>query len=209
MPAIKHTIYFTCLSIYLLFISCDSKSRKPAKNDNVPIEWYNTFDTSKHIFTEINKSKYDTLHGWDFGWAIFDPINISSDDKNEINLCKRLSPGQKAFYFFWYLDDEVTNGGFIQYYWNGYGKYVPALIDGFKLINDSVMQKILIKSANEYLAHKEYFKTQKQKDDWEPLYNNLTKFDSFDELYLKNHDHSMEIFEKYIRQHPEEFVLLK
>jgi uncharacterized protein YwqG len=34
---------------------------------------------------------------------------------------KRLSPGQKALFFIWYLDAEVTNGGFIQFYWNGKG----------------------------------------------------------------------------------------
>lgn len=58
-----------------------------------------------------------------------EPINIAIGDENEKDLATRFSPAQKALYYVWYLDAEVTNGGFIQFYWNDYRKYIPLIID--------------------------------------------------------------------------------
>ena len=61
----------------------------------------------------------------------------------------------------------------------------------------------------EFIANKADFEKQRQKDDWEPLYDNLKKFKVFNKLYYKHHDHTMELIERYARQHPQEFVKLK
>jgi len=158
----------------------------------------------------FDKAKFDTSHGWDFGWAVLEPINIATDQENsETALSKKLSPGQKALYFFWYLDGEVTNGGFIQFYWNGYRRYIPAILDGLKLIGDTTMIELVEKADKEYLLHKEKFNEQRLKDDWSPLYDDLKNFETYDESYYKMHDKTMELIEKYARQHPEEFIKFK
>src|SRR5687768_2712285 len=101
---------------------------------------YNTFDQKNHLLTEIEKVQFETLNGWDFGWALLEPIDISTDDEgSELELANRLSPGQKALYFFWYLDAQVTNGGFIQFYWNNYRKYIKPIKIGLQLIQDNQM----------------------------------------------------------------------
>ena len=103
------------------------------------MELYNTFDEANHLQPVFDKAKFSTLHGWDFGWAILEPINIAKGDEDEIELSRRFSPGQKALYFIWYLDAEVTNGGFIQFYWNDYRKYISPILQGLKLIGDTSM----------------------------------------------------------------------
>jgi len=58
------------------------------------MESYSSFDKSNHLLPEFDKTKFDTLHGWDFGWKILEPINIAADqESSEIELSKRLSPG--------------------------------------------------------------------------------------------------------------------
>lgn len=172
-------------------------------------ELYKTFDKDNHLRPDFNKSTFDTLRSWDFGWAILELINIAKSRDDDKELSKRFSPGQKALYFFWYLDAEVTNGGFIQFYWNGYKEYLPPILDGLKLIGHQELVELITKADQEYLANKEKFDLQQLKNDWKPLYNNLEEFEKFDEDYYKIHDKTMALIEKYARQNPSEFLNLK
>lgn len=173
------------------------------------MELYNTFEKSNHLRPDFNKSEFDKLHSWDFGWEILEPINIASDQDTEKELSKRLSPGQKALYFFWYLDAQLTNGGFIQFYWNGYRQYMPPILDGLKLIGDTELIELIMKTDQEYLVHKDKFDAQRETEDSEPLYDDLKEFEKFDAHYYEIHDKTMELIEKYIRQNTSEFVDLK
>ncbi|RZK02935.1 MAG: hypothetical protein EOO46_18225 [Flavobacterium sp.] len=77
---------------------------------------YNEFDSANHLKPDFDRKQFQELNGSDLGWELLEPINIAADDQDsEIELSKRLSPGQKALYFIWYLDGQVTNGGFIQF----------------------------------------------------------------------------------------------
>src|ERR1700733_3407876 len=162
-----------------------TKGNKPTSETN---ELYNTFDKNNHLQPKFDKVVFDAKSGWDFGWAILEPISTPKANENEILHSKRLSPGQKALFFIWYLDGEVTNGGFIQFYWNGKEKYLPPIIDGLKLIGDTQMLQLVDKATLEFKAHIKDFLIQKQKDDWEPLYDNLKKFEEYDTIYYATHD---------------------
>ena len=172
------------------------------------MELYNTFEPSNHLQPEMEKIEFDTLHNADFCFAVLKPINIALNKNEEIQLSKRLSPGQKALYFFWYLDAEVNNGGFIQFYWNGKRMYLPPIIEGLKLINDSAMLHLVMAADKEFIANEDKFMKQKEIHNWEPLYNNLKKFDEYDSLYYLYNHHTMSLIEKYVRQFPNEFVKL-
>lgn len=201
--------YFATLIGLSILFGCGQAVEAPKPTTRNAVELYDSFTKSDHLSPDFDKIAFDTLHSWDFGWAILEPINIAPDKEQEIFLSKRLSPGQKALYFFWYLDAEVTNGGFIQFYWNGYRQYIPPILDGLKLIGDTTLFELVEKADQEYLVHKQMFDFQRQKDDWEPLYNGLKVFEEFDEHYYKIHNNTMELIEKYARQNPNEFVRLK
>jgi hypothetical protein len=138
-----------------------------------------------------------------------EPINIAKNVDNEVELATRFSKGQKALYFFWFLDAEVTNGGFIQFYWNGRDMYLPAIIEGLKLIGDKELLDLVYKADKEFEINKKQFEAQRQKDDWDPLYDNLKNFDDYDARYYEIHDETMSLIEQYARQHPDEFGVLK
>lgn len=197
---------FKTLLFLLLILSCGQTEIKSTQALDNSMELYNTFDSSNHLQPLFDKTKFDTSHGWDFGWAILKPINIAKSKDDDKLLATRFSPGQKALYFFWYLDAEVTNGGFIQFYWNNYRQYLPPIIDGLKLIGDTSMLDLVNKADEEYLKHKEQFVLQRQKEDWEPLYDSLKNFDKYDNIYYLAHDKTMKLIEKYAREHAGEFV---
>jgi hypothetical protein len=201
-------VHTTILILVLLF-GCGQLNNKNSGFFESSTELYSTYDKDYHLQPEFYKSEFDTLHMWDFGWAILKPINIATDEVSENQLSKRLSPGQKALYFFWYLDAEVTNGGFIQFYWNDYRKYLSPILDGLKLIGDEELIDLIDKADKQYIANKQKFDLQRGKDDWEPLYDSLKEFDVFDSIYYKIHDKSMALIEEYVRHHPSEFVKLK
>ena len=144
--------YLTTILILLLSFGCGQTSKKIDVSMDNSVELYNTFDKDNHLRPDFNKSAFDSLHSWDFGWAILEPMNIAPDKEKEKELSKRLSPGQKALYFFWYLDAEVTNGGFIQFYWNGYRQYIQPILDGLKLIDDTALIDLITKADQEYLG---------------------------------------------------------
>lgn len=70
------------------------------------------------------------------------------------------------------------------------------------------MYELVKKVDIEYLANQDKFLEQQELDDWEPLYDQLTQFEEFDEIYYEQNDETMSLLEKYARRNPEEFVTL-
>jgi len=173
------------------------------------MEIFNTFDKANHLQPDFDKAKFDTLHGWDFGWEILQLIDVARGDEDEIKLSSRFSPGQKALYFFWHVDAQVTNGGFIQFYWNGYGKYIPPILNGLKLIGDSAMYNLVVAADEEYQRNKMHFDSKRTMSGMQSLYEDLKKFDEYDSAYYEIHETTMGLLEKYARQNPDDFVKLK
>jgi hypothetical protein len=142
----------TLLLIATLF-GCGQTKTNSTKSEPKAVEQFNTFDTAQHLQPLFDKVKFDTLHGSEFDWAILEPINLAKSRDDDKELSKRFSPGQKALYFIWYLDEQVTNGGFVQFYINGYREYIAAIKDGLKLIGDKAMYSLVANADNEYLTH--------------------------------------------------------
>ena len=190
-------------------ISCGPTKNNSTKSEPKAFEQFNTFDTAQHLQPLFDKVKFDTLHGSEFDWAILEPINLAKSRDDDKELSKRFSPGQKALYFIWYLDEQVTNGGFVQFYLNGYREYISPIKDGLKLIGDTAMYALVANADNEYLTHQTEVDSYKQKSDWQPLYDKGYKFESYDKIYYSSNENMMKQIEKYARQHPEDFVKFK
>jgi hypothetical protein len=158
------------------------------------------------LLPKISRIEFDTLKDWNLGWRLLEPVRVATNESDEEQLLSKLSEGQRSLYVFLDLNSQVTNGGFIQYYWNDYGKFVSELENGLTLIGDTTILKLVRRSEVEYRNNRSFFDRQKQKDDWEPLYDRLKSFDSLDNSYYKHQQGAMVLFEKYIRQHPEQFV---
>ncbi|MGY4539557.1 hypothetical protein ACVW0P_003992 [Mucilaginibacter sp. UYNi724] len=150
---------------------------------------FTIFEIENHLRPDFSTSEFETLNGWDFGWEILSTINIAESSDDDDELSKRFSPGQKALYFFWYLDGAVANGGFKQFYDHNYGKYLPTIKNGLALVGDIELLSLVDKVERAYLE-------------------NQKTFDEYNASYFQLHDNTMAIIEKYARANVEEFVKL-
>lgn len=196
-------------AIILLFsIGCVPLIENPEVNQNYPKDIYAPISDEKPLRPYVSTISFDTSHIWDFGWVILEPIKIATDDESEKLLLKRLSSGQKALYSFWYLNEQVSNGGFIQFYWNNYRKYLPLIRDGLILIKDDEMLNLISTADDQYLLNKTKFDLQFEKKDWEPLYKDLKKFETLDNQYFKLCGKTMKLMEKNIRANAGDFICI-
>lgn len=187
------------MSIFNLF------GQSEPKNDP-----YWNFDESKHFRPNLDKGEFFKLNGFDFGWYVLEPISeYIKDEKGELKKGNTLSYGQKALYYWWYVDAQVTNGGFTQFYYNGYGKYVPTIIKGLKHIGDNKMAGLVNRSYDIYLKENKKIKDARKGGlkEFSNLYKEIEDFDELDNEYYDLNEKTMKIIEKYIRKNPNEICL--
>ena len=177
------------------------------KSGNDP---YWEFDESQHFRPKLNTGDFYKLVGFDFGWYVLEPISeFIKDRKGELKRGKTLSYGQKALYYWWYVDAQVTNGGFTQFYYNGYGKYVPTIIKALDHIGDNKMAELVNRSYELYLKENKKIKDARQGglEEFSNLYKEIKDFDELDDEYYDLNDQTMKNIESYIRKNPNEFCV--
>ena len=168
---------------------------------------YWEFDQSKHFRPKLDKGDFFKLTGFDFGWFVLELISeYIQDRKGELQKGKTLSYGQKALYYWWYVDAQVNNGGFTQFYYNDYGKYVPTIIKGLKHIGDDKMAELVNRSYELYLKENKKIKDARKGglQAFSNLYKEIEDFDELDDEYYDLNEKTMRIIEKYIRNNPNE-----
>jgi antitoxin component YwqK of YwqJK toxin-antitoxin module len=179
------------------------------KSKNVTeTDYFSEIDPNNQLRPKINRADFFRTTEFDFGWLILEPICLVESREEDAELAKRFSRGQKALYFWWYLDGQVNNGGFVQFYYNGYGIYVPAIIKGLEYIGDNEMAE-LVKGAHKiYLKNKKTIDKARERDLFGgDLYDRLDKLGEYDDKYYKINTQTMLIIEKYAKQHPNEFCV--
>lgn len=180
--------------------------RSKSKEPNDP---YWEFNEQEHFRPLLNKANFFRLTGYDFGWFVLEPLSLFVDNRNqEIEKGKALSFAQKALYYWWYLDGQVTNGGFVQFYYNGYGHYIPTIIKGLEYIGDSEMTDLVKRADAIYQKNKDTFSRAQVKNLFgSDLYKRLDKLSLLDNEYFNKNKQTIAIIESYFRKHPNEICL--
>ncbi len=190
----------------ILIMSLCSKIFGQKEQPNDP---YWVFEEASHFKPKLNKGDFYKLDGYDFGWFILQPLSKFVGDRDqELEKNKSLSFGQKALYYWWYLDGQVTNGGLVQFYFNGYGKYMPTIIKGLEYIGDNDMAKLATKAHRIYLKNEKLF-LKAQEDDLfgSDLYDRLDAMEELDDDYYDMNEATMKKIETFIRKNPNEFCV--
>ena len=157
----------------------------------------------------MNKGEFYKLNGYDFGWFVLEPLSKFVNGRDhELERGKSLSYGHKALYYWWYLDGQVTNGGFVQFYYNDYGRYIPTIIKGLELVGDTEMVSLVKKADKIYQKNKKLV-TKAQKVDLfdSDLYDRLEELSDLDSKYYELKEKTMSLIEMYIRNNPKEICL--
>ena len=171
--------------------------------------YFKYYNGDNQLRPKMNKKTISALDNWDLAWEILEPINIATTQRSEVGLSKRLSAGQKTLYFFWYLDAEVDNGGFIQFYFNKTDHYFPSIIEGLSFIQDKQMVRLLNDADKLFKENEKMFTRTKTVNGFSKLYEKIPAFSKLDDRYYKLRDKTIGRIMNYFRQHPKEFITVK
>ncbi len=168
---------------------------------------YTSFNSKQHFRAKVDWDTVKQLNGEEFLWAVLEPMSLMVDSyEHEAERVQRLSPAQKALYFFWYLDAQVANGGFIEFYWNAFDFYLPSIETGQELMQYDKLLPIIDKAHHLYLQHEDDFDKCKEQDDIEWLYENIKGFDRIDEQYYDLTEELHGFIERFVRKNIDEFI---
>ncbi|NMH88063.1 DMP19 family protein [Flavivirga algicola] len=201
------------LLIFFSLTSCNNKKSKiESKEKSKEIKQmenpYWIFKESKHFRPKLNEKTFFEKTGTDFGWYILEPLSLYIENpSNELTKGQNLSFGQKAIYYWWYLDGQVTNGGFKQFFSNGYGKYIPTIITGLEYIGDDELVSLLKKAENYYVKNdKSSINEVKIPEEYKKIVS-LGALTAFDAKYLDLNESTMLKIEEYAKKNPKEFCI--
>lgn len=98
----------------------------------------------------------DTIKDEDLVLAIMDNmwLKIKEDMSNDLEIISSLSKERQALYVVNFLEAEVSNGGFTQYYYNSHWQFSEMAVDGFELMGSENFANLMRKANTTYLHEK-------------------------------------------------------
>jgi len=133
---------------------------------------------------------------------------IAGRDKQERQIVAKLGPGIQALYITWWLEAEVNNGGFSQYYWNSAGQFAdaaPAAFDYFGARQHAALMREANTIRGVESAAMQKFKVQGSIGAFSASYEE-SKLDPLDTRYYKLTENLSALRIARIRAHPEDFL---
>jgi Domain of unknown function (DUF4375) len=200
----------------LKLLGCSGPSIKNGslnKNDTLDKQISQSIEDFKNrpVHKKMTAQIIDTTKDVDLLQSIFDNITdkFPKDYEKEYQTALGLSKARQAIYIIWYLEAEVNNGGYNQFYYNSSRQYASLLPSALKLVR-AIKFADLTERANA-IYKKENDKITKHLDGsvegFSKSYddNPLNKFDDeFYELYSKENLQQLQV--NFIREHKQEFI---
>lgn len=186
---------------------------KPAKTDTLSeqfgksMEDFNNRPIHKVLTTQI----IDTTSDDELLQTVFDNLveKLQKDYTKEYQTVLGWSKSQQAIYIIWWLEAEVNNGGYNQFYYNSSGQFAALAPGALKLVGALKFADLMAKANQVYKEENE--KITKHQDGTSEGFsksyegNPLDKFDNeFYDLYKK--ENLQEIQVVYIRNHKQDFI---
>ena len=142
--------------------------------------------------------------------AILDWIDskIGRDYEHAHAIVARLSPGMRMLYATWWLESEVDNGGFNQFFWNSSGQFAPDALQGFELLHADELAKLTraaIAIAQREAPMRQKYRSQGTIEAFSESYKH-TSLEELDKQFYKLDDGLSQRRIAYVRAHPAEFT---
>lgn len=147
---------------------------------------------------KIDQGDFFQLKEHQLCWLVLAPISKMVHHSRDKDVAiKRLSEGQKALFYWWYLENSISTWGLKKFYEKGYAQYIPLIMEGMELIGNIG----LLQWLKELKEH-----TKKEGDSWSIEDEIL---DEFFKKNLKRKKENVILFETYIRANPADFFVKK
>ena len=201
------------LTLILSFFGC--KGKKESKKEKTKIELLiknsgNEYRNRK-IYEKLTVNILKTIPDHKLEQTILDNIDTKFEKGEQYTLEKisKLTKGQQAVFSTFWLEGEIYNGGFNQYYFNPSGKFSKMAEIGFKRIGGEKLSEIVA------LSNKIHFENKAKLEEFDD--GTVQSFsDSYEENLLNELDtkfiQNLELTKfgdlriKYIRENMNEFI---
>lgn len=155
---------------------------------------------------EILKSIPDT----ELESAVIDYIysKIGNDYENDFKIVTSLPKEFQTIYATWWVEAEVNNGGFNQYFWNSAGQFSNQALEGYKLLNANSHAELMAEAIKIHREQEPKLKKFKEKDTMEAFSESYkdNPLNKCDDKFDKLTEDAGALRIKFIREHPELFV---
>jgi|SRR5215475_4482502 len=166
---------------------------------------------NRPIYRVLTRKILDSVNDNDLEQTILDNISelLKESGKDEFLVVQRLSPGQRSLYTTWWVEAEVNNGGFNQFYFNSSGQYSLMAVEGFRLFGATKHMQLMERANATYLSNVknlERFNDGTLESFSESYKNN--PLNELDDLFykLEQEENLSQLRIRYIRSHVEEFI---
>jgi hypothetical protein len=201
------------LTSILSFFGCKGKNEPNNEKSEMDLLIKKSVDefNNRKIYKKLTPEIITTIPDDKLEQAIMDNIDIYFENGEHYTLDKisKLTKGQQAVFSTWWLEAEVNNGGFNQFYFNSSGQYAEMAEIGFKTIGAEKFSELTLRANNIFTENKERLEefddgtmeslSESYKD------NPLNDLDTeFYKLYDSENISDLRI--KYIRENNKEFT---
>ena len=149
---------------------------------------------------------------WNFLFAILDLYYDEMEKNGEKSVFSRVNDHQAILLIFNDLYGQVTNGGFVQLIYNGYGFSVfeSEFINLLEPIGITKIQNILERTKILYQKYHEKFENVNREnwDEFAALYEECPEFEALDEEFYEVMDAEVSILKNFVEKNLSDFVTL-
>ncbi len=201
------------LTSILSFFGCKGKNEPNNEKSEMDLLIEKSIDefNNRKIYKKLTPEIITNIPDDKLEQAIMDNIDTYFENGEHYTLDKisKLTKGQQAVFSTWWLEAEVNNGGFNQFYFNSSGQYAEMAEIGFKTIGAEKFSGLTLRANNLFTENKERLEefddgtmesfSESYKD------NPLNDLDTeFYKLYDSENISDLRI--KYIRENNKEFT---
>ncbi|WP_179018827.1 DMP19 family protein [Winogradskyella forsetii] len=209
----KRIITIMILTSILSFFGCKGKNEPNNEKSEMDLLIEKSVDefNNRKIYKKLTPEIITTIPDDKLEQAIMDNIDtyFENGEHYTLNKISKLTKGQQAVFSTWWLEAEVNNGGFNQFYFNSSGQYAEMAEIGFKTIGAEKFSGLTLRANNIFTENKERLEefddgtmesfSESYKD------NPLNDLDTeFYKLYDSQNISDLRI--KYIRENNKEFT---
>ena len=87
-------------------------------------------------YLELTRTILESIEERDFSFAVFEYVSlaIKDDHDHEFDIVSQMSQGMQAVYTTWWVQAEIDNGGFHQYFYNKGTQWALKALEGYHLL---------------------------------------------------------------------------
>lgn len=164
---------------------------------------------NRMIYEKLTKEIIDSASDDDLLQIVYDNIcsRFNSGYSDDFEIVSSLSPGQQAVYATWWVEAEVNNGGFNQFYFNSSGRFAGMAEKGFRLMGAERFADLMAEANKVYSENKERLEAfdDGTLESFSESYND-NPLNELDEKFYTLEEDLNGLRIKYIRTHYQEFI---